>query len=412
MRISPSSSTSLTLTLFVASGVLVDRCHGQKCPQHTTCLDCLRDPYCGSWYDGAGCYDHCIIADIPCYFSSPSITSTETPANVCARADKDRADATICAAVPQDCASCTATPLSDGNGNCAWFGRVQGQEYCGKPGCTMMGCGNADPAKCPAPPTPTPKTPEDNDNRVDVDCSSYSDCRGCLNDPACGSWYQGKGCFDRCIIADIPCYKSNNNANGRTTSSAQEVCARADTDEANQNICKQKTDCGSCTSTSLSDGSGTCAWFGRAKGLEHCGKPGCTRMGCGESDAAKCPAVYNANEEEKESVSEEKDCTSLHSDCVGCLDDLDCGSWLKGGGCYANCTAGDGPCYQPNGNETTTDVCARAADIVIIDEDKVDGRVGEETYDHEILPVVTGGKRPEKKQKSKEKKQKGVRGGK
>ena len=84
----------LTLALLIASGA-VHQCHGQKCPQHTTCLDCLRDPYCGSWYDGAGCYDRCIIADIPCYFASPSITSLDTPANVCARADKDRADAAI-----------------------------------------------------------------------------------------------------------------------------------------------------------------------------------------------------------------------------------------------------------------------------------------------------------------------------
>ena len=275
-----------------------------------------------------------------------------------------------------------------------------------------MGCGEADPTKCPAPAPPSP--PEDNDNRVDdADCSSYSDCNGCLSDPACGSWYQGKGCFNRCIIADISCYNNNkyNRAFGQTTaSSAQEVCARADTDEADQNICKAKSDCASCTSTSLSDGTGNCAWFGRVKGLEHCGKPGCSRMGCGETDSGKCPATIDnaANEgEEMESVPGAKNCTTLHIDCVGCLDDPDCGHWLQGGGCAPNCTADDVPCYQPRSNAATTDVCARASDSDRIDEDKVDDRVGE-NYD-EILPSVPNGK---KKQKSKEKKQKGVRGGK
>lgn len=413
MKISPSRS--LSLTILVAGGVLVDRCHGQKCPQYGTCLDCLRDPHCGSWYEGAGCYSRCMIADIPCYFANPSITSPEAPAHACARADKDRADADACAAAPKNCAGCTATRLPGGDGNCAWFDRVKGREYCGKPGCTMMGCGDADPKNCPVEPTPTVPTPspeEDNDNRVDdADCSSYGDCLGCLSDPACGSWYQGRGCFDRCIIADIPCYRSRT-----SSSSAQQVCARADAGEANENLCKQKSDCASCTSTALTGGSGTCAWYGRVQGREHCGKPGCTMMGCGESDPAKCPANVNANEEESESVSGEKNCTSLHGDCLGCLDDPDCGSWAPGGGCYANCTdAGDLPCYMDrrNDNETTADVCARAANIDITNEDTIDGRAGEK-YEHEILPGVSvpGGKRPEKKQKSKEKKQKGVRGGK
>ena len=130
-------------------------CHGQgitECPQHDgSCLDCLRDPFCGSWYDGAGCFGSCVIADIPCYSKGPSITNPETAEEVCARADKARADAAICSAAT-DCGTCTATPLSDGNGNCAWFSRIAGREFCGKPGCGRTGCGDTDPNKCPAPP--------------------------------------------------------------------------------------------------------------------------------------------------------------------------------------------------------------------------------------------------------------------
>ena len=138
----------LTLTLLPSSTY---RCHGQgikKC-QHDDCLGCLNDPECGSYYGDNSCYNGCVIADIPCYRTTAAEGST-TPEQVCARYDKNKANAAKCSAAPQDCSSCTSTPLSDGNGNCAWFGRVPGREYCGRPGCTMMGCGDSDPANCPA----------------------------------------------------------------------------------------------------------------------------------------------------------------------------------------------------------------------------------------------------------------------
>ena len=267
----------LTLTLLISS---THRCHGQgiKRCDYDDCLGCLNDPECGSYYGNNSCYNGCVIADIPCYRTTAAEGST-TPAQVCARYDKNKADAAICSAAPQDCSSCTSTPLSDGNDNCAWFGRIPDKGYCGRPGCTMMGCGDTDPNKCP------PGPEQENGVIVEKDCSSYSDCLGCLGDSDCGSWYQGKGCYDRCIIADIPCYKPN------AEQTPAQVCDRADNDTENNKICSAKTDCGSCTATPLSDGSGKCAWFGRVAGREYCGRPGCTMMGCGDSDPANCPAV-------------------------------------------------------------------------------------------------------------------------
>ena len=167
MKTAVLPSLTLTLVLLTSSTHL---CHGQgitECPQHDgSCLDCLRDPFCGSWYDGAGCFGSCVIADIPCYTLGPSITDPQTPEDVCARADKARADAEICSAV-KDCSSCTSTALSDGNDSCAWFGRVAGREYCGRPGCTMMGCGDTNSANCPAPPEQESSGTEENSGSND-----------------------------------------------------------------------------------------------------------------------------------------------------------------------------------------------------------------------------------------------------
>ena len=277
MKIASRPAHLLTLTLLASSAHL---CNGQgikKC-QHNDCLGCLNDPECGSYYGNNGCYNGCVIADIPCYRTTTAEGST-TPAQVCATYDKNKADAARCSAAPQDCSSCTSTPLSDGNGNCAWFGRIPGKGYCGRPGCTMMGCGDTDPNKCPAPPK------EENSSTEEKDCSSYDDCLECLGDSECGSWYQGKGCYNRCIIADIPCYKSN------AEQTPAQTCAKANADSENNMICSAKKTCGSCTATPLSDGSGNCAWFGRVAGREYCGRPGCTMMGCGDSDPANCPAT-------------------------------------------------------------------------------------------------------------------------
>jgi len=273
MKITFFPALSLTLTL------LAGRTHGQQCKtQHTTCLDCVSDAACGSWYNvggGGSCYNRCIIADAPCYKTRPTSTSSDTPAKVCDRADADKANTALCTA-KKDCASCTATSLTDGNGNCAWF---PGRGWCDKPGCNMKECGDTDSTKCPA-----PTEVEVEVEVVNEGCESKGDCLGCLSDPACGSWYPGNGCHNRCLIADISCYRPN------PDKTPEQVCKKADTDMANKKLCSAKSDCGSCTSTPLSDGSGNCAWFSKMANNQFCGPPGCTMIGCGDTDPANCPA--------------------------------------------------------------------------------------------------------------------------
>ena len=119
-------------------------------------------------------------------------------------------------------------------------------------------------------------------------------CVSCLSDPSCGAFYPNAGCFDRCIIADIACYRTSPQPDG----TPEEVCARAAQDEADAALCAVPQDCADCTSTQLSGGRGNCAWFGSmmgggGEGEGFCGKPGCTMVGCGESDPNNCPAMPN-----------------------------------------------------------------------------------------------------------------------
>jgi len=284
MKISLSSALALVLLADSPS-----RSAGQSCPQHTTCGDCLADSDCGSWYDGPGCYNRCIIADIACYNTKAGGTATE----VCARADTTKANKAICSG-QTDCAGCTSTALSgDDGGTCAWHTSAKSDDqYCGPPGCTMMGCGDADPSNCPAGATAEEAGSEA--DAEDVPCPKHTTCDACLADPACGSkgslggsWYNGSGCYDRCIIADIPCYR----AGIATDSTPDQVCAQAAADEANDAICSAQKDCAGCTSTELSgDEGGTCAWFSRISSNQFCGKPGCTMVGCGDADPSNCPA--------------------------------------------------------------------------------------------------------------------------
>ena len=173
-----SAAAALPLVLLVLSGH-PHPVHGQACPQHdASCVSCLSDPACGAFYTGAGCFDRCLIADIPCYRTSPQPDGT--PAEVCARAAQDEADAALCA-VPEDCAGCTSTQLSGGRGTCAWFapptgsGSGSGGGFCGRPGCTMAGCGDSDPASClPAGPNPTTMALQPAPANLAAVCSSDS----------------------------------------------------------------------------------------------------------------------------------------------------------------------------------------------------------------------------------------------
>jgi len=89
----PVSSPALSLTLYLLVGS-IHQCYGQGpgpgvCQSLDTCMDCLTYAFCGSWYNGGGgCQAGCVVSDSgPCYTLGPSITSPETAAQVCARAD-------------------------------------------------------------------------------------------------------------------------------------------------------------------------------------------------------------------------------------------------------------------------------------------------------------------------------------
>ena len=160
---------------------------------YITCLGCLTDASCGSWYNGGlGCYDSCAVADASCY--NTVFNADKTPEELCDVAKADETNERNCAAA-MDCGGCTATPLADGTNTCAWF---EDGGYCAPPGCDMMGeCGDPDPTSCPGytPPTPAP-----------VDCGSLTTCGDCLNAEGCDAWSVGQ-CFPSCMEApqDVAC---------------------------------------------------------------------------------------------------------------------------------------------------------------------------------------------------------------
>ena len=238
MKSTSSPAISLAFSLLVSSAHL---CHGEKtggphngpglCPTRTSCLDCLRDPFCGSWNNAGGCGAGCASPDgSPCYQSSPSISlasygNDETIEDVCAKADMDKANDAICSAAT-DCGNCTGTDLSNGVGTCAWY---KGGGYCGRPGCTLSPVKECGDTTCPATKveeannvhegdlSARPAVEEANvvvetgDHLVEKDCSTHHYCLACMNDSECGSWSLGNGCSADCMANDLSCYKRKGN---------------------------------------------------------------------------------------------------------------------------------------------------------------------------------------------------------
>ena len=58
------------------------------------------------------------------------------------------------------------------------------------------------------------------------------------------------------------------------------ICQQAETDRADDELCGMQSDCGSCTGTTLSDGTSTCQWFATDGTDGYCAA-GCDMMGCG-----------------------------------------------------------------------------------------------------------------------------------
>jgi len=110
------------------------------------------------------------------------------------------------------------------------------------------------------------------------ECDSKSNCEDCLTVGFC-DWYGSDWCsHNNARIADIQMYSLD-----FTTESVQEVCQRAATDSADDNLCASLTDCASCVEGVLSDGS-SCKWFAD---IGFC-NAGCNMLGCGETT---CSAV-------------------------------------------------------------------------------------------------------------------------
>ena len=219
MKITSSPAISLSLSLLASSAYL---CHGEKpeqpqhgprlCPTRTSCLDCLRDPFCGSWNNAGGCDAGCASPDgSRCYQLSPSISlasygNDETKEDVCARADMDKVNDEICSAAT-DCENCTGTVLLNGVGSCAWY---KEGGYCGRPGCTLFPARECGDTICSAPKVEENDVVEE-DNVVEKDCSSNRNCLDCLNDSECGSWSLGTGCSTDCKANDMSCYQREGN---------------------------------------------------------------------------------------------------------------------------------------------------------------------------------------------------------
>merc|ERR1719491_1534997 len=117
---------------------------GSNCRSKESCRDCLDDDTSTcAWVPIEGCLESCnIIADIACYniqSFNRDTNSMMTGDDVCAVAENDLADMTLCSS-QTDCTSCVETNLvSDTlSWNCQWF---PDGNYCSS-GCGMAGCGD------------------------------------------------------------------------------------------------------------------------------------------------------------------------------------------------------------------------------------------------------------------------------
>ena len=81
-----------------------------------------------------------------------------------------------------------------------------------------------------------------------------------------------------CLILGAPCYA----AEYFEDMTSDEICTKAEADEADVAICGGMEDCASCVGAVKSDGMSTCMWF---EGEGYCGI-GCSMNGCGVDTCA------------------------------------------------------------------------------------------------------------------------------
>lgn len=113
-----------------------------------------------------------------------------------------------------------------------------------------------------------------------AECDSKDTCEDCLNLGFC-DYYHGWCSHNTLVIMDIARYTIDSG------DSVDEICARAATDKADDDLCASQTDCAGCTSAILTDGVTSCKWF---EEYGFC-NAGCNMLGCGVTTCASEPSL-------------------------------------------------------------------------------------------------------------------------
>jgi hypothetical protein len=221
------------------------------CGANPSCESCLGNKCV--WTIGR-CMKTCNVQDVACFEPGDDNKA------MCAADTKEKADRAICS-VLEDCANCTATPLSGGIDTCLWYPLVvndtDSRGYCGTGGCDMNGvCGIAD---CP-----------------NGFCQANATCAACLENNCV--WTVGS-CRVSCAIQDVSCWKPGNDTAA--------TCAAVAKEQADREICASLAGCADCVAASLFGGMGTCQWYPPADNTTtsgYCGIGGCDFNGvCGNA---------------------------------------------------------------------------------------------------------------------------------
>ena len=186
-------------------------------------------------------------------------------------------------------------------------------------------------------------------------CLEISTCAECLDAKECGHWAVGE-CMASCAEMDVSCYATEYFED----MSADEICAKAESDDMDGALCGSMEDCASCVEAVKNDGESTCMWFE----LGYCGT-GCDMNGCGTIDATECPAITLAastTSAASNTLSTEapEGCAAITT-CAECLDAKECGYWTVGE-CMESCAVADASCYATEYFEdmSADEICTEA----------------------------------------------------
>ena len=293
-----------------------------------TCMECLE---AGCVFAVGQCLSDCmVIADAGCW--DMNLFPNNSTDEICQIYEDGQADLALCAA-QSDCDSCTSTLMSDGVSGCAWWpARENGaSSFCSAEVCNFMGdCGVETCVGASAGFAETVTTGAvPDDTQCGVVFSSPPSCTDCLE---AGCVLTSGECLSYCAIQDVSCYDMKNYADNITTA---DVCQMFENDEDDAQLCAGLTECGACTSTTLSNGASTCSWHASEAG-DFCSSEICGMMGdCG---VTTCPADSDAHP-----------CNGLPA-CEPCLNSRKECAWLgQGVGCQPSCdVATDVACYHPS----------------------------------------------------------------